>query len=76
MGRTGLVHPDERDSMESHVQRQDASVPRDATADRAEHLAHIGTPNAAGLFYAACSRDYDEEICGCPVCQQAAQEGR
>jgi hypothetical protein len=40
---------------------------------RPQPAAHIGTPNAAGLFYAACSRGYGEEICGCPICQQAAR---
>jgi hypothetical protein len=60
--------------MKSLANAHDASVPADATAGHAEHLAHVGTANAAGLFYAACSRDYDEEICGCPICQATAQD--
>lgn len=51
----------------------DASAPADATA-AAESTLHIGKRNAAGLFYAACSRDYGEEICGCPICQAAAHD--
>jgi hypothetical protein len=49
-------------------------VSRDAKLARTDNTAHIGAPNAAGLFYAACSRAYNEEICGCPICQSAAQD--
>jgi hypothetical protein len=38
-------------------------------------VAHIGRPNANGLFYAACSRSYDVDICGCPICRRAAHHG-
>jgi hypothetical protein len=60
--------------MESAAHPRPPRVSLDATARHAEDLAHIGRPNSAGLFYAACSRDYGEEICGCPICQQAARE--
>ena len=60
--------------MNSHAHPHDASVPADAPDDRAERALHIGTPNAAGWFYAACSRDYGEEICGCLIYQAAAQD--
>ena len=60
--------------MKSQFEAHEPSVPADATRDIAEHALHIGKRNAAGLFYAACSRDYDEEICGCPICQRAAHE--
>jgi hypothetical protein len=59
--------------MEPHVHREDASVQHDAAA-HAKPVTPIGQANAAGLFYAACSRDYAEDICGCPICRQAAQD--
>jgi hypothetical protein len=59
--------------MDSRVHVHDASAPADPTA-APERTLHVGKRNAAGLFYAACSRDYGEEICGCPICQAAAQD--
>ena len=43
--------------------------PRTTTADTPSRGSHR-QPNGAGLFYAACSRDYAEEICGCPICRR------
>jgi hypothetical protein len=60
--------------MKSQTPAPDASVLTNATDDSAERTLHIGTRNAAGLFYAACSRDYGEELCGCPICQAAAHD--
>jgi hypothetical protein len=62
--------------MDSAVHLPRPCPSREATARDAENVAHIGRRNSAGLFYAACSRDYDEEICGCPICQQAARDGK
>jgi hypothetical protein len=42
-------------------------------AHHAAGAAHIGRPTRAGVFYAACSRDYAEQPCGCPICQAAAR---
>jgi hypothetical protein len=52
----------------------DPSVRAYATAVTDPAAIHIGTPNAAELFYAACSRNYAEDACGCPICRQAAQD--
>jgi hypothetical protein len=49
-------------------------VSPETSARHAEERPQIGRPNSAGLYYAACSRDYAEEICGCPICQQAAHQ--
>jgi hypothetical protein len=38
----------------------------------AQNTSQIGRANIAGQFYAACSDDYDDEPCGCPICRRAA----
>ena len=40
-----------------------------------ENAAHIGQRNSEGLFYAACSRDFDPDPCGCPICREAQHRG-
>ncbi len=60
--------------MTPQFEAHDLPVPAQATPDIAEHALHIGKRNAAGLFDAACSRDYAEEICGCPICERAAHD--
>ena len=34
----------------------------------------LATPDAerTGLFYAACAREWDTDICGCPLCRRQA----
>jgi hypothetical protein len=35
--------------------------------------AYVGRPHPrSGLFYAACAREWDTDICGCPLCQRQA----
>ena len=47
--------------MESQDHAQDAPCHGTRRPRHAEHVAYIGTRNAAGLFYAACSRDQLQE---------------
>jgi hypothetical protein len=44
------------------------------TPSYAQNVAHLGRPDSADTFYAACSDDFDEDICGCPVCRRAAHD--
>jgi hypothetical protein len=67
-----------RSKLPEHRRRPAAPHPssREGQGEQdAADVAHLGTANAAGLYYAACSRDYDEEICGCPICR-CADHGR
>jgi hypothetical protein len=58
----------------AEAMRERVVAPLDATGSNAPNVAYIGRHNAEGRFYAACSDDFDEDICGCPVCQHAARD--
>jgi hypothetical protein len=61
--------------MKSPSHRPYPPVSAHPTGRGADDLAHISRPNDDSLFYAACSRDYAEDPCGCPICRQTAYGG-
>jgi hypothetical protein len=45
----------------------------DEPLPRLSDAAHLGRPKAAGLFYAACSDNDDEDVWAAPISQRAAE---
>ena len=63
-------------TMDSHDNARDTSVQRDRTYRVTQRVKRPGAQSQDGLYYAACSQRYSEEVCGCPICQAASQDAQ